>query len=326
MSLKPVRQQLKHYHRYAGYDYSRGASLFITLSTDPRQRVFGDVIDGKMALNDLGREVDRSISFTFSTAPDMVLYRKKVLPDHCHFRFYLKPGHETTEAIGLINHAIGRFKSYTTKLYHSAGGAPGPFWQEGCHDWLCMNRQMIDAVDRYIDYNDLKWFLRHKLLGALKLYEPIYSPRFENGDYWRGVGEIGFLADERPMISFRGGHKMSPNSFAKVVEAFRRVAADHTIISGFISPVEREVYRALSEMEGAQLVKVLPCSMYHDYQPGVEWLPAIKARRLAIIARGNSPSEFNRRACLDLNATIIPIAKRNGRALWWQSDGRFTWL
>ena len=252
MPFKPVRQQLKHYHRYAGYDYSRGASLFITLSTDPRQRVFGDVIDGKMALNDLGREVDRSISFTFSTAPDMVLYRKKVLPDHCHFRFYLKPGHETTEAIGLINHAIGRFKSYTTKLYHDAGGAPGPFWQEGCHDWLCMNRQMIDAVDRYIDYNDLKWFLRHKLPGALKLYEPIYSPRFDNGDYWRGVGEVGFLTDERPMISFRGGHKMAPDRFAKVVEAFRRVAADHTIISGFISPVEREPPSAMAARCGGR--------------------------------------------------------------------------
>ena len=72
---------------------------------------------------------------------------------------------------------------------------------------------MIDAVDRYIDYNALKWFLRHKLPSALALYEPIFSP-----------------------------------------------------------------------------------------------------------------GEFNRRACLDLNETIIPIAKQNGRALWWQSDGRFRWL
>ncbi len=87
MPFKKPRQQLKHYHPYVGYDYSRGASLFISLSTDPRRCVFGDVIDGEMALNDLGREVDRSLSFCFSTAPDMVLYRKKVLPDHCHFRF-----------------------------------------------------------------------------------------------------------------------------------------------------------------------------------------------------------------------------------------------
>ena len=109
MPFKRERQQLKHYRRYVGYDYSRGAVLFITISTEPRQRVFGDVVDGEMILNDLGREVDRSISFTFSTAPDMVLYRKKVLPDHCHFRFYLKPGHDSLEAIELINHAIGRF-------------------------------------------------------------------------------------------------------------------------------------------------------------------------------------------------------------------------
>ena len=89
MPFKQTRQQLKHYHRYAGYDYSRGAALFITISTDPRRRVFGDVIDGEMNLNELGREVDRSITFAFSTAPDIILYNKKVLPDHCHFRIFL---------------------------------------------------------------------------------------------------------------------------------------------------------------------------------------------------------------------------------------------
>ena len=45
MPFKRERQQLKHYRRYVGYDYSRGAVLFITISTEPRQRVFGDVVD-----------------------------------------------------------------------------------------------------------------------------------------------------------------------------------------------------------------------------------------------------------------------------------------
>jgi len=141
--MKLAHQPLRHYHRFRDYDYSRGASLFVSLSTDPRRCVFGDVIDGKMALNDLGRQVDESIAYTFATAPDLVLYRKKVLPDHCHFRIYLKPGHETPAAISLINRAVGRFKSYTTKLYHDAGGCDGAFWQEGFHDWLCLSRKMM---------------------------------------------------------------------------------------------------------------------------------------------------------------------------------------
>ena len=113
---------------------------------------------------------------------------------------------------------------------------------------------------------------------------------------------------------------------APLVAAFRRVATSHTIISGFISPAERAVFDALAETPGAQLVKVLPSAMYHDYQPGVGLMPAIAAKRLAIIARGNSEVEFTRGACLDLNAAIIPIAKHHGRALWWRSDGGFEWL
>ena len=38
--------KLAHYHRYPFYDYSRGASLFVTLSTEPRRRLFGEVVAG----------------------------------------------------------------------------------------------------------------------------------------------------------------------------------------------------------------------------------------------------------------------------------------
>ena len=53
MPFKRERQQLKHYHRYVGCDYSRGAVLFITISTEPRRRVFGDVVDGEIDYNAL---------------------------------------------------------------------------------------------------------------------------------------------------------------------------------------------------------------------------------------------------------------------------------
>ena len=47
--------KLAHYHRFPFYDYSRGASLFASISTEPRRRLFGEVIaPGAMKLSPFG--------------------------------------------------------------------------------------------------------------------------------------------------------------------------------------------------------------------------------------------------------------------------------
>ena len=39
--MTPPHREIKRYRRFQGWDYSRGASLFITLVTEPRQPAFG---------------------------------------------------------------------------------------------------------------------------------------------------------------------------------------------------------------------------------------------------------------------------------------------
>lgn len=184
---------MKHYHRYPDYDYSRGASLFISLSTEPRRRLFGDVrAGGEMVLSAFGEEVLAAIRFTFRTTPGLQLFGHSVLPDHVHFRIYLEPGLANEKAPAYLNRAVGRFKSFTTHLYQTKYGGRGILWQAGYHDWLCMSREMIDAVERYIAYNALKWWLRHgEGRSLLALKEPLKSPRLGLGEYWRGVGAVG---------------------------------------------------------------------------------------------------------------------------------------
>lgn len=46
--------ELKGYRRYHGYDYSRGATLFVTIATAPRQMVFGRVDEDRVELNAFG--------------------------------------------------------------------------------------------------------------------------------------------------------------------------------------------------------------------------------------------------------------------------------
>jgi len=58
--------------------------------------------------------------------------------------------------------------------------------------------------------------------------------------------------------------------------------------------------------------------MPHDFKVGSLWLGAIRDRRAAIIARGNSEIEFSRAACLEVNAAAARVA---GKAVYWLPDG-----
>ena len=316
--------KLAHYHRFPFYDYSRGASLFASISTEPRQRLFGEVAEGGvMKLSPFGREVFAAIEFTFAKAPGFTLYGHVVLPDHVHFRFYLAPGVANDQAAALINKTVGRFKSYTTHLYQTKYGGHGVLWQEGFHDWLCLSREMIDSTERYIAYNALKWWLRNgggRALMALR--EPLKSPRLGWGEYWRGVGAVELMSAERPMISLRVSRRCSAADIAALVARLVAKAGEFTVISGFISAGEREVLRALLENPRAAIVKVSPYALPHDYAPPVSLMPAIAEQRLAIIARGNSPEEISRAACLDLNARIVEMADWAAYAL----PGEVKWL
>ena len=61
-----------------------------------------------------------------------------------------------------------------------------------------------------------------------------------------------------------------------------------------------------------RIVQILPSVMPHDYKVGSQWLEAIREKRAAIIARGNSEIEFSRAACLEVNEAARKIATASG--------------
>ena len=48
--------EIRYYRRFHGYDYAKGASLFITMATDPRASVFGCVRDARVVRSELGEK------------------------------------------------------------------------------------------------------------------------------------------------------------------------------------------------------------------------------------------------------------------------------
>ena len=106
--------EIKRYRRFKGWDYAKGVSLFITITTAPRKALFGTIEGGKVALSSLGAKVKEALEAMPRLNPGILLFGYVVMPDHVHFNCAILPGlHEPLKVLG---NAIRRFKNYTTKL------------------------------------------------------------------------------------------------------------------------------------------------------------------------------------------------------------------
>ena len=85
-------ESVKYYRRYHGYDYSRGASLFITMATEPRCALFGRVENAAVKLSDIGRLVLESMEAIPRFNPGISLFEHVLMPDHLHMNIHLHAG------------------------------------------------------------------------------------------------------------------------------------------------------------------------------------------------------------------------------------------
>ena len=332
---------IKRYRRFKGWDYTKGASLFITIATEPRRPLFGEIKGGRVVLTPLGEKVAEALQAMPRLNPGLRLFGWVVMPDHIHFNCALVAGLE--EPLKVLGWAIRRFKNYTTKLAklaeHSSAikseprsqarfvgqTAFGQLWQQGYHDYILLSRSMIDSTERYIAYNPMKWELMYGEGGGLRVVEPLSSPRLDLGDYWKGVGNIALLSPDEKLVSLRVSREVAtPAAIAAVVRRMESaVEKGYVIISGFISKGERAVRDMLVRRRDAKFIRILPsCIPNRRFKPESVYIEPFAENRYLEIARGNDETEFGRRACLDLNAEIIEIATSGeGLALYWKAAG-----
>ena len=233
-----------------------------------------------------------------------------------HFQLHFRAG--LANPLVVLGRVIGAFKSLCAKDFHELTGESGSLWQQGYHDWICMSEEMLSAVNRYIDYNLLKFELRYNQPEFLAIHEPLAAWRLSTEEFWRGIGAVDLLDCDKPFIALRISRKLSPRQVNEAVARIRRRVGDYIFVGGWISPGEKAVRDMLLNEPRGRIVQILPSAMPHDFKVGSLWLEAIRDRRAAIIARGNSEIEFSRAACLEVNATAVRVA---GKAVYWLPEG-----
>ena len=157
--------------RLRHYDYSQAGAYFITICVQNRECLFGNIIDGEMQLNDVGRMVQSLWKelpiFYFGSEIDEFV----IMPNHFHAIIILNESvgaiHESPlrmTAIERRNMAIpkmiGRFKMTTSKRINQIRKTPGAtVWQRNYWERVIRNEIELNAFREYIANNPLQWHL-----------------------------------------------------------------------------------------------------------------------------------------------------------------------
>ena len=71
-------------NRLRGWDYAGSGHYYITIVTAGRNKIFGDIINGEMVLNDLGQIVYDEFFKSFEIREELFLGEFVLMPNHLH--------------------------------------------------------------------------------------------------------------------------------------------------------------------------------------------------------------------------------------------------
>ncbi len=166
--------------RLKNYDYSQPGAYFITICTENRECLFGNVVDGKMVLNDVGQIAQKCWLEIPNHFPNVVLDEFVIMPNHIHGIIILTNDNKNP-IVGANNHSplqsqntsqfrspsksigsiVRGFKIGVIKLIRQNVGAknilPLQIWQRNYYEHIIRNEQNLNKIREYIINNPLKW-------------------------------------------------------------------------------------------------------------------------------------------------------------------------
>ncbi len=146
--------------RLKGYDYTHPGEYFVTICTQDRETLFGDVVGGQMHKNDSGEMIHRVWYELPKRFPGMSADAFIVMPNHVHAVLGLSRNETAHDSLGAI---VGGFKSITTGEYITGVRLRGwrPFrrrlWQRNYYEHVIRTDEGLERIREYICTNPARW-------------------------------------------------------------------------------------------------------------------------------------------------------------------------
>ena len=167
--------------RLQNYDYSQSGAYFVTICTKNREHYFGEIMNGKMKLSDIGKMAKKY----WKQIPDhfsfVILGEWVVMPNHIHGIIMINKNNvdinysvETQDFASLqspkydqyknkfgpqsknLASIIRGFKIGVTKYIRQNTNIYG-VWQSRFHDRIIRNKKEYNRISEYILYNPQNW-------------------------------------------------------------------------------------------------------------------------------------------------------------------------
>ena len=149
--------------RLRGHDYTQPGAYFVTIVTQGHRYVLGDIVTGKILLNDTGRIVSRAWEWLATQYAYVELDGFVVMPNHLHGIIVIAEHRAGDSRIAPtkrkpLGRLIGAFKTVSTKRVNLAQNTPKqPLWQRNYYEHIIRNEADLDRAREYIMNNPLRW-------------------------------------------------------------------------------------------------------------------------------------------------------------------------
>lgn len=156
-------------NRLRNFDYSSSGWYFVTICTKNRVEYFGNIVNGKMILNDCGKIVSNAWFDLPNHYSNCLLDEFVIMPNHIHGIIIIKNVgaiFKSPQITGEMNFAPTNYKpslSQIMKWFKSISTIKIRTinhifrWQKSFYDHIIRNEKSLCAIRRYIRNNPLNW-------------------------------------------------------------------------------------------------------------------------------------------------------------------------
>ena len=154
------------------WDYASSGAYFITICTEGREYLFGEIENGEMKLSSIGDIIQQEWNKSFEIRRELFCDTFMIMPNHLHAIVRIdNDGVETHGRASLqksgiayrspksISSFVAGFKSAVTKRINEWYNTPGKsLWQSRFYDHIIRDSYEYINIQNYILENPLNWF------------------------------------------------------------------------------------------------------------------------------------------------------------------------